>query len=33
MTIYRMDNGKIVETWWNEDMLGLMKQIGVIPAG
>jgi predicted ester cyclase len=33
MTLYRMDSGKIVEAWWNEDMLGLMKQIGVIPAG
>ena len=31
MTIYRMDSGKIVETWWNEDTMSLMKQMGVIP--
>lgn len=32
ITIYRFENGKIVEAWWNYDMLGALQQIGVIPS-
>lgn len=28
---YRIVNDKIVELWWNWDLLGLMKQLGAIP--
>jgi predicted ester cyclase len=28
---YRVENGKVVETWSNLDWLGLMQQIGAIP--
>lgn len=31
ITIYRFEKGKIVEAWWNYDMLGALQQIGVIP--
>jgi len=31
-SIYRLAGGKIVEEWWLEDMLGLMRQLGAIPA-
>jgi predicted ester cyclase len=30
--IFQMANGKIVESWHNVDDLGLLQQIGVIPA-
>lgn len=30
--ILRLDNGKIVEGWANFDALGLMQQLGVVPA-
>ena len=30
--IYRIENGKIVEHWMLSDLLGVMQQIGVIPA-
>jgi steroid delta-isomerase-like uncharacterized protein len=29
---YRLANGKIVEEWYFEDLLGLMKQLGAVPA-
>lgn len=29
---YRLADGKIVEEWYFEDLLGLMKQLGAIPA-
>ena len=29
--IYRIANGKIVEAWHIEDILGIMQQIGVMP--
>jgi steroid delta-isomerase-like uncharacterized protein len=29
--IFRVANGKIVERWANQDDLGMMKQLGVIP--
>ena len=32
MEITRIANGKIVETWHQEDLLGAMQQLGVIPA-
>jgi steroid delta-isomerase-like uncharacterized protein len=32
ITIHRMANGKIVEDWVNFDTLGMMQQLGVIPA-
>ncbi len=30
--ILRFENGRIVEHWGNQDLLGMMQQIGVIPA-
>jgi hypothetical protein len=30
ISIYRTAGGKIAEEWWQEDMLGLMQQLGVI---
>src|SRR6266566_7237188 len=32
ITIYRIAGGKIVETWTNFDGLGMMQQLGVVPA-
>ncbi|MDJ0817373.1 MAG: ester cyclase [Desulfobacterales bacterium] len=32
MTINRYEGGKIVETWWNEDIYGMLQQLGVIPS-
>ena len=32
ITIFRLDNGKIAEGWLLNDNLGLMQQLGVIPA-
>jgi predicted ester cyclase len=32
ITIHRMDNGKIAETWEVWDTLGFLQQIGVIPT-
>ena len=32
ISLYRVANGKIVEEWWQEDLLGLMQQLGAIPA-
>jgi steroid delta-isomerase-like uncharacterized protein len=32
ITIQRFANGKIAEEWWNWDTLGLMQQLGAIPA-
>lgn len=31
ISIYRLANGKIVEHWYQEDKMGLMQQLGVIP--
>lgn len=31
MDILRISNGKIAEIWHQEDMLGMMQQLGVIP--
>ncbi|GAC1364237.1 MAG: hypothetical protein PVS3B1_23940 [Ktedonobacteraceae bacterium] len=30
--IYRIVDGKIAEEWIQEDMLGMLQQLGVIPA-
>lgn len=32
ISIYRVAGDKIVEEWWQEDLLGLMQQLGAIPA-
>jgi predicted ester cyclase len=32
ITIHRMDNGKIAETWEVWDTLGFLQQLGVIPT-
>lgn len=32
ITIFRLDNGKIAEAWMVSDSLGMMQQLGVIPA-
>ena len=32
MIIYRIRDGKIVEHWMNADTLGLMQQLGGVPA-
>jgi predicted ester cyclase len=32
MLFYRIANGKIVEHWMNADQLGLMQQLGAVPA-
>lgn len=32
MTILRFEDGKCVERWQNADMMGLMRQLGAIPA-
>lgn len=29
---YRLTNGRIAETWFLADMMGIMQQMGVIPA-
>jgi steroid delta-isomerase-like uncharacterized protein len=33
MTLARVADGKIAEEWTQVDMLGLMQQLGVVPAG
>jgi steroid delta-isomerase-like uncharacterized protein len=32
ISIYRLENGKVVEGWWLGDMLGVLQQLGVIPG-
>jgi predicted ester cyclase len=32
MAAFRVKNGKVVETWMNADLLGLLAQIGAIPS-
>jgi predicted ester cyclase len=32
-TLSRVENGKIVEEWTNWDTLGMLQQIGAVPAG
>ncbi|HEY1277628.1 MAG TPA: ester cyclase [Thermoleophilaceae bacterium] len=33
MTLNRVEDGKIIEAWDNFDILGMLMQLGVIPAG
>ncbi len=30
-TTYRVINGRIVDSWWNWDTMGVLKQLGAIP--
>ena len=32
ITLYRLSGGKIKEIYWNYDVLGLLQQLGAIPA-
>ncbi len=32
ITIFRIANGKLIEGWTNEDVLGMLQQIGAVPA-
>ncbi len=32
IVLFHVEGGKVAETWLNADMLGLMQQIGAIPA-
>jgi len=31
MSFYRVADGKVVETWWSSDALGMLQHLGVIP--
>jgi len=32
ITIFRIANGKLIEGWTNEDVLGMLQQLGAIPT-
>ncbi|HSL28200.1 MAG TPA: ester cyclase [Anaerolineales bacterium] len=32
MVIFRIENGKVEEAWLNADIMGMMQQLGVVPA-
>lgn len=32
ITIFRLENGKIVEEWSESDMVGMLQQLGAMPA-
>jgi steroid delta-isomerase-like uncharacterized protein len=32
MDIFRIADAKIAEQWWQEDLLGLMRQLGIVPT-
>jgi hypothetical protein len=32
ITLYRLAGGKVTELYWNYDVLGLLQQLGAIPA-
>lgn len=32
ITIFRIANGKLIEGWTNEDMFGMLQQLGAVPA-
>jgi hypothetical protein len=32
MGIYRISDNKIAEQWVQEDLLGMLQQLGVVPA-
>jgi steroid delta-isomerase-like uncharacterized protein len=31
MTMFRIEGGKIVEAWWNYDVMSVLQQIGAVP--
>lgn len=31
ITIFRIANGKLVEVWNRQDMLGMLQQLGALP--
>jgi steroid delta-isomerase-like uncharacterized protein len=33
ITIFRLEDGKIVEEWSESDMLGMLQQVGAFPSG
>lgn len=33
IVIQRVADGRLAEGWWNWDTLGLLRQLGAIPAG
>jgi steroid delta-isomerase-like uncharacterized protein len=32
ITIFRIANGKLIEGWTNEDVLGMLQELGAVPA-
>lgn len=32
MAICRLEGGRVAEEWWSTDSLGLMQQLGAVPA-
>jgi steroid delta-isomerase-like uncharacterized protein len=32
IVVFRVENGKIAEAWLNADIMGMMQQLGVVPA-
>ena len=32
IVIFRIENGKVAEAWLNADIMGMMQQLGVVPA-
>jgi predicted ester cyclase len=32
ITIFRLANGKLIEGWTNEDLFGMLQQLGAVPA-
>jgi steroid delta-isomerase-like uncharacterized protein len=32
IVIFRVENGRIAEAWLNADIMGMMQQLGVVPA-
>ncbi|HEY3082616.1 MAG TPA: ester cyclase [Chloroflexota bacterium] len=32
ISMYRIAGGRIAEEWWQEDLLGLMRQLGAVPV-
>jgi hypothetical protein len=32
IVIFRIENGMVAEAWLNADIMGMMQQLGVVPA-
>ena len=32
IVIFRIENGRVAEAWLNADIMGMMQQLGVVPA-